>query len=539
MDIEGREKMRRYFNTEGICKPDIHYMVRLDDRLDKIKRLYIDQGKYFIINRGRQYGKTTTLMALAEYLKEDYTVLPMDFQLMSSANFSDESAFVISFIEYLEDLVSERKELTENIDRAVFENLAALKDSQRIHMDRLFRGLSRLCKTAKKPVVLMIDEVDSASNHQVFLDFLAMLRGYYLNQDYSSTFRSVILAGVYDIKNLKLKLRPEEKHQYNSPWNIAADFDINMSLSASKIAAMLDEYETDLGTGMDTETVAEEIYQYTSGYPYLVSAICKILDEKLPESEKFLDNSPWTREGIGEAVKIILRSRLPLFDSMVKQLDIFVDLRGMIQSILYQGEKIVFNPDRKSISIGIMFGFLREKNGQIEIANRIFEMRLLNMLLSDESVKSEMFFYGQNNMNQFITGGKLNMDLVLEKFVTYFTDIYGHNDERFVEAHGRKFFLLYLKPIINGAGNYYIEAQTRDSKRTDVIIDYLGQQFIVELKIWHGNEYHERGEEQLREYLDYYHLEKGYLLSFNFNKKKKPGMREVRIDGKTIVEAVV
>ena len=131
------------------------------------------------------------------------------------------------------------------------------------------------------------------------------------------------------------------------------------------------------------------------------------------------------------------------------------------------------------------------------------------------------------------------MDLVLEKFVIYFTDIYGHNDERFVEAHGRKFFLLYLKPIINGVGNYYIEAQTRDSKRTDVIIDYLGQQFIVELKIWHGNEYHERGEEQLREYLDYYHLEKGYLLSFNFNKKKKPGMREVRIDGKMIVEAVV
>ena len=91
------------------------------------------------------------------------------------------------------------------------------------------------------------------------------------------------------------------------------------------------------------------------------------------------------------------------------------------------------------------------------------------------------------------------MDLVLEKFVIYFTDIYGHNDERFVEAHGRKFFLLYLKPIINGVGNYYIEAQTRDSKRTDVIIDYLGQQFIVELKIWHGNEYHERGEEENRE----------------------------------------
>lgn len=33
-------------------------------------------------------------------------------------------------------------------------------------------------------------------------------------------------------------------------------------------------------------------------------------------------------------------------------------------------------------------------------------------------------------------------------------------------------------------GNYYIEAQTRDAKRTDVIVDYLGEQFIVELKIF-------------------------------------------------------
>lgn len=59
------------------------------------------------------------------------------------------------------------------------------------------------------------------------------------------------------------------------------------------------------------------------------------------------------------------------------------------------------------------------------------------------------------------------MRLVLEKFVVHFTDIYGKNDEKFIEAYGRKFFLLYLKPIINGVGNYYLEAQTRDARRTD------------------------------------------------------------------------
>lgn len=462
--------MKRYFNTEGRCRPDKHYMVRLDDRLDKIKRLFVDRGKYFVINRGRQYGKTTTLMALAEYLKDDYAVISMDFQMMSSANFADEETFVVAFLEYLEDVFSIRKELGDYVDRETFCNLISLKDSQRVSMDRLFRGLSRMCRTSKKPLVLIIDEVDNASNYRVFLDFLALLRGYYLNRDNSPALHCVILAGVYDIKNLKLKLRPEEEYQYNSPWNIAADFSIDMSFSEEQITDMLDEYEKDNHTGMDTETVAQEIYQYTSGYPYLVSAICKILDEELPGHKRFSENRGiWTREGIGEAVKIILTSGTLLFDSMVKQLDTFKDLKNVIQEILYQGKKIPFSPGERAINLGRMFGFLREDHGSVAITNRIFEMFL----------------------------------------------------------------------FINGAGNYYIEAQTRDARRTDVIVDYLGEQFIVELKIWHGSEYHEQGRQQLTEYLDYYHQDKGYLLSFNFNKKKEQGIRTIRIGNKTIVEAVV
>ena len=121
----------------------------------------------------------------------------------------------------------------------------------------------------------------------------------------------------------------------------------------------------------------------------------------------------------------------------------------------------------------------------------------------------------------------------------HFHDIYGKNTEKFVEENGRRVFLLYLKPIINGTGNYYIEAQTRDQSRTDVIVDYLGKQYVIELKIWRGNEYNKRGEKQLAEYLEYYHLEKGYLLSFNFNKNKKTGLKEVEVDNKKIIEVVV
>lgn len=70
-------------------------------------------------------------------------------------------------------------------------------------------------------------------------------------------------------------------------------------------------------------------------------------------------------------------------------------------------------------------------------------------------------------------------------------------------------------------------------------MDYMGEQFIVELKIWHGNEYNERGEQQLVDYLDYYHKDKGYMISFNFNQKKEVGVKTIMVGDKTVVEAVV
>ena len=173
-----------------------------------------------------------------------------------------------------------------------------------------------------------------------------------------------------------------------------------------------------------------------------------------------------------------------------------------------------------------------------------FEKSLLLLCTDDLSVlddicKGEKDLEAVKNKSHFLKNGELDMDCVMEKFVSYFTELYGDNDVTFIEENGRRLFLLYLKPIINGVGNYYVEARTRDMKRTDVVIDYLGRQYIIEMKIWHGSEYNHKGEEQLAEYLDAYHLDKGYLLSFNFNKNKTVGVKTIKYRNKTIVEAVV
>lgn len=88
-------------------------------------------------------------------------------------------------------------------------------------------------------------------------------------------------------------------------------------------------------------------------------------------------------------------------------------------------------------------------------------------------------------------------------------------------------------------GNYYIESRSRGLWRTDVVVDYRGERYVIEMKIWHGDEYNNRGEKQLVQYLDDYHQNKGYLISFNFNKKKQIGVYEIVVGNKILIEAIV
>lgn len=162
---------------------------------------------------------------MAIFLSESYHVVSLDFQFLSQANFESEKAFVRAF---------SRELLASGHGLALPETIAdqlrqCMMDSSICDMGFLFFILSDWCRNADKPIVLMIDEVDSASNNQVFLDFLAQLRGYYIHRKERATFQSVILAGVYDVKNIRRKIRSDEEHKINSPWNIAADFHVNSS----------------------------------------------------------------------------------------------------------------------------------------------------------------------------------------------------------------------------------------------------------------------------------------------------------------------
>lgn len=533
--------MRKIFNVSADCKPDLHYMVDINERLRNIKEL-VDRGAYFTINRARQYGKTTTLRALKKYLNKEYIVISLDFQKLDAAKFQDGNIFSLAFASYFVRLIKReyRKRNNEvNAEVAILEEII-YNSPKTFSLFDLFGHLSQICEDADQPIVLMIDEVDSAANNQVFLDFLAQLRGYYIDRDESSIFHSVILAGVYDIKSLKLKIRSEKEHQTNSPWNIASDFDIDMSLSENGIAGMLADYEQDSQTGMNIQELAELIYDYTSGYPFLVSKICKLIDEKIAGGHEFPDkNSAWTKEGFLAAVRILLLEENTLFESLDNKLIDFPELKQMLQDLLLKGRVIEYVPGDVGIRMAVMFGFVTLNHGIAAVSNRIFETRLYNGFLAEKARQVEISQIAAEEKNQFIRNGQLDMDLVIRKFVSHYTELFGEQNEKFLEDNGRCIFLLYMKPIINGTGNYYIEARTRTNRRTDLIIDFCGQQYIVELKLWRGEEYNRRGEAQLADYLETYHLKQGYMVSFNFNKKKQTGVNKIVFGDKVIIEAVV
>ena len=254
--------MEKEFNITGNCRAAKHYMADVSDKLAQTLRM-VEKGEYFIINRPRQYGKTTMLYTLASTLRntDKYVVFNISFEGIGDVIFEQEKSFVQSFLRLLGKYAGI---YTPHLKDWLMETSPQMEN-----LDTLSDAITDLCIKANKEVVLLIDEVDKSSNNQLFISFLAMLRNKYLAQEDSKTFHAIVLAGVHDVKSLKLKIRPDEEAKLNSPWNIAADFTVDMNLQPSEIKPMLDEYVADKGVKMDTQLMSEKLFYYTSGYPFL------------------------------------------------------------------------------------------------------------------------------------------------------------------------------------------------------------------------------------------------------------------------------
>jgi hypothetical protein len=517
--------MKKKFNITGTCYPHRHYMMDNGAKLSEVMAM-VEAGEYFTINRPRQYGKTTTLFQLTDRLTEDARYLPirLDFQGIDEMWHASDQAFAQMFVRHV----------SEAIEFSHPKLYAFLQDQKGEvgEMDSLSRVITRLAHQTPQPLILLIDEVDASSNYEPFLRFLGMLRRKYLDREspQHKTFHSVILAGVHDIKSLKLKVRSLGEAQYNSPWNIATDFEVEMSFRPHEIAPMLAQYSEAEGVAIDIPLFSEKLYYYTSGYPFLVSKLCKTIAEKLMPQKT---EPRWTLDDLEASVQLLLRENNTNFESLIKSLERHEELYDLVFQVIINGLVIPFNPDEPVTSLGRLYGIFKD-NGQVRIHNRIYEQRLYNYMAA-KTFRQQLtrkqdylsFSYAQPD-------GHLNLEGVVLRFQEFLREQYSTKDQPFLERAWRLVFLAFLKPIINGHGHDFKEVEVSEERRLDVVVTYYQHQYIIELKRWYGEQAHQRGLDQLADYLDRKQVERGYLVIFESRQEKTWRQEQISHRGKDI-----
>ncbi len=88
--------------------------------------------------------------------------------------------------------------------------------------------------------------------------------------------------------------------------------------------------------------------------------------------------------------------------------------------------------------------------------------------------------------------------------------------------YGKTTMLNTLEDVLRARGDYFVFSTYNEHK------------YIIELKRWYGEVYHEKGVKQLCNYLDIQEEKTGFLVIFEYNKVKSWHKEWIERDGKRI-----
>jgi hypothetical protein len=302
-----------------------------------------------------------------------------------------------------------------------------------------------------------------------------------------------------------------------------------MNLQPTEIVPMLEEYAQDREVVVNAVAVAERLFYYTSGYPFLVSKLCKIFDEELVAEKA---EKTWTTHDVDVAAQQLIRETNTNFDELSKNLDNNPDLYQLTQSIAIEGEQFAFEPNDTTASLGIQYGIFADRNG-LAIHNLIYQQVIINKM-SFRIQREHTRLINPYSTPYTLPGNRIDIPKVLLKFQEVMKVEYNKKESDFLERQGRLVFLAFLKPILNGHGHTFKESQISEEKRLDILVTYYQHQYVVELKLWRGQKAHEAGLDQLADYLDRLGLDEGFLLIFDPRVNKDWKSEEMVHQGKRI-----
>ncbi len=496
----------RFFNTSGPVVPARHYclppVARLD--IDEVRRL-IWQDRYFVLHAPRQTGKTSALLALRDLLNREGEVrcVYANLEVGQAAREDVPRAMRAMLAE-----ISQRAEIT-------------LGDaSQELRWSRLLdtagpdaalsRALTLWAQADAKPLVLLLDEVDSLVG-DTLISVLRQLRSGYDRRP-GSFPSSVVLCGVRDVRDYRIHSSSEKAVVTGgSAFNIKARSLRLGDFGEAEVRALLGQHTEETGQGF-TEGALQAVWEETRGQPWLVNALAdQATSQKRDRTLKI------GRKDVMEAREALIRRRDTHLDQLADKLR-EGRVRRVIEPLLAGASALDQIPD-DDLQYVRDLGLIAA-DAPVRIANPIYREVIPRTLTwtVEERLLQEAAWYTRDD-------GSLDVDALLRAFQQFFRENAEHWVERFDyrEAGPQLLLQAFLHRVVNSGGR--IEREYGLGRgRVDLVVCWpsngVEEKTVVECKVLRGGLERtiREGVRQTRAYMDRAGSGAGHLVVFDRRK---------------------
>ncbi len=506
---------RRFFNTAGPIKKDMHYHVPPLARLDvEDLMLLIRQEKYFVLHAPRQTGKTSALFDLRKELNAsgEFRCLYVNVEVGQSAR--EDVAAAMRAI--LGQMASEAEYVLSDptLGKIGLDTFEAFGPHQAL------RGtLARWTESDARPLVLMIDEIDALIG-DTLLAVLRQLRAGY--PDRPRRFpQSVILCGVRDVRDYRIRSSAENAIVAGgSAFNVRAESLRLGDFSRCEVESLLAQHTEETGQAFTNEARGD-VWELTQGQPWLVNALAY---EACFKNKAGRDRSLSIIAGaIQDAREQLILRRETHLDQLTDKLQ-EDRVRRVVEPLLTGADAIdsISDDDLQYVrDLGLV-----AQAGPVGIANPIYREvipRALIYTTQEMSIHHDPAWYVDAD-------GALLVGRLLAAFQVFFREHSEHWVERFQykEAGPQLLLQAFLQRIVNSGGRIEREYGL-GRRRTDLLLVWpVGgdagrtQKVVIECKVLHrglGRTLAE-GLVQTRDYMDRCATEEGHLVLFDRTEDK-------------------
>ena len=521
--------MRR-FGTQGPVHPQRNYVVsRAAELSDFVMR--VKEGRYIVIFAPRQTGKTTFFQrALDVFAAEEpaYFPIPLNFEEYEGCTPSVfYRGLYEDLLEEIENIFARRGEVFSEVLTEFLEN-AEITDH--FSMRRFFRRFSSFLGDQR--VVLIIDEFDGIPKEAV-RGFLHSLRRIYVSNPISRCPHSIGIVGIKSITQLNYD-------RSISPFNIQDEFNLP-NFTREQVQELLGQYTEEVGQAFAPEVI-ESIHKQTAGQPVLVNRFAQILTEALdiPKTQ------PITMAHFTTAHAQLLEESNVNITHLITNIRKNPRFENMLMRIMERDEGVDFNPDNDIISELATYGVITKgTDGACEILNPIYLYRIMRAFKPLVNGLEREYFPEDtgDEFREYLTStDQIEMEALLDNF----RDFIARAGFRILqvpdtpqESVGRHLLLAYLDEFVKRIGGVmHIEVQTGRG-RMDILITHNQQKYIVETKIWRGDNRYQAGKKQLAAYLKLEGTTEGYYIVFDHRQDPEPRVEIETIDEVTVRSYVI